>query len=600
MVSEEPCLSGDNVLIKTSLLADQILQRLSPFLQNRAPIDILDLWPGAGLWSSKVNDLIKPRRHILVESSTVQRYYGKFLKDLEGQKPCYRILTIDPWLDHDWPQLFKEYLPEQGQSNQSNTGKALNKNDTLLVLASPFYLGSKKYHYTSARWWARFMKACAQQSEFHTYGRVRMLAFLPAAEAGIILPRSIKDRKGPALLTEAVTSNAFEVACTHEFGEWVAWKEWDLLVDNTARVVERATERGVVTPPGREAPVIPMAPKSPSPGRKAIPYIPHAMHGRLCEVAEDLKTLNPGSGKKADSALKKKLKQSIDYLNFENQRTYEATEVLKQQVEVDELVKSLSRGAADPKADLDELKALDEKIASMRSTIHNTMRNFPYKISTKAQMLIDSRQAALRSGSFDDAVLLYDRRPFEAMQIDDEEIFPRGLPTSLIYFEADLDSPIVRRLDKLDAPQRTELTSYLDLILPSLVSRTDRTLEELLQLIFPNTQINDIVKTIPSLSKYAGKRLKPDFENFPKTLHPDPEDVAAGKEPDPAMSFQENIDYDFTDFRARALPVNVLLDIIIEYLKLPNKLSALELTRHLGGSVTSAMATGGMSMKKLH
>jgi hypothetical protein len=32
-----------------------------------APLDILDLWPGGGLISSKVNELLQPRRHVLVE-----------------------------------------------------------------------------------------------------------------------------------------------------------------------------------------------------------------------------------------------------------------------------------------------------------------------------------------------------------------------------------------------------------------------------------------------------------------------------------------------------------------------------------------------------
>lgn len=444
------------------------------------------------------------------------------------------------------------------------------------------------------------MKACAQQTEFHTYGSVRLLAFLPAPESEIILPRSVQNRRGPALLTEAVASHAFEVASTYDIGEWVTMKQWDIIEADAARVAERTAERSVDIPRGRQLPPIPMAPKSPDPGRKGVPYAPRAMYGRVVQLIDTIEApKDPKADGETTRAAESNRKRAISYLNSENQRIYMSTEVANKQAEADELTKSLSRAAADPNADPEKLKALDEKIASVKSDFRTGLSKLEYKALSKVQLFIDGRRAALHSGSFDDAVLVHERRPFEPLRIDPDELYPRGQPISMIYFEAGLNSPVARRLEEFDPSERANLVNYVDIILPCMVNRGDRTVSELLELLFPTRPINDMVKSIPSLAKFASKKLKPGFENLPKIIHPDPEDVAAGREPDPAASFQENLDYDLGDVRVRCLPVATLLGILFEYKKMPASLPDLQLARLLGGSVTSAIATGGMSTTRM-
>ena len=513
--------------------------------------------------------------------------------------PSYKYVPIDPWEDHDWERIMKKYLPEQQQRTRGREQEGgLVKNDTLLVLANPFFMGSRKSHYTSARWWVRFVEKCAQQTDVHSYGCVRMIAFMPQHEAEIILPRSVRDRRGPSLMTEAFTSNVFEVASANEVGEWVTRKPYSLIMKEMTRVAERAAESGVVTPAGRERRPIACIPEEYQCLHKGTRHVPLPMYGQAAALVAILSAPETARNTNAKKGLTRHT------LASKARRLEGAMELVEHREKIDEFSKILARRAADPKVDLSELKELNSKISSMRSFSGGDHDDKLLKLRKEygklkpAEILYDGIRAA---GDFDNAVLLHERRPFEPLQIDPEEVFPTQVPSSIIYFEADLNSSLAQKIKQTPAEppsDRDDLISMMDALLPSLLSSTERTIPKLFELLFPTRPVNDIVRVIPGLAKFAGsKTLKPDFEHLPKTIIPDPYDkevaVTAGKEfiPDPAASFQENIDYDFTEIRVRVLPVHIMIDILLEYQKLPVKLPMIPLVRHLGGAVTSPVAT---------
>lgn len=551
-------------------------------------MDILDLWPGAGLWSSKINALLKPRRHVLIEPEL--RIYKPLLLPLTESNPSYELLSADIHAIADWQSILSTHFPEQGLSNRDDSG-ILPKNDTLLILANPPPVASKKDHYTPARWWSVFMEACMHQTGLHAYGSVRMIASLPISDAQQVIPRTIIERKRPALLTENVALHAFEVAAPRDPSIWATLKGWDLVAANISRVAQRAAEQGVPTPPGRELPPIPLAPESPDQGTIPVPYVPRAYTEWHEKVWKKITTDTPGKEGKRSPMQRRGLTQ----LNKENRDVYirqcQATVV----AEIDELTNTLSRTAANPRESSAELEPILNKIEATRSKLDQISSEVHYEVLKEVPVVVDNRREALHTGNFDDAVLHWDRRPFEPLLITPEELYPRETERSILYFEADPNPVAVQKLNQLDPSQRDVPLRLFEALSLTIGTRNLMTVAELLELVFPGRPINDIVKSIPGLAVFAAKTPKPDFDNLPKTIHGSPE----AREPlDPVACYQENLDYDLSDVRVRTLSISTLWDIFIEYQKKGNtSLTTVQLSRLLGGTLTS-FRTGDLELRK--
>lgn len=560
----------------TTFCTDDILQRISPYLRRNSPIDILDLWPGSGFWSSKVNDFLQPRRHVLIEPDMTA--YGPLLRPIAASKPCYEILERDVYSIDDWADIIKQYLPEQGPSNR-NTAGVLPKNDTLLVLANPPETVSKKDHYTPARWWSVLMEDCMKQSGLHCYGSVPMLVSLPVSEVQVVLPRSVANRRRPAVLTECLARHAVEVAnpYAYELEAWYTWKGWDLISKSTKRVAERTAEQNIVVPAGREPPPLLTAPESPDPGLKPTPYMPRLRTERHERQIKELKAAD----RTPKSATSKRQRGRISTkLNQENRSVYIRDLITRNQLKIDLLSQTLSAAAADPASNSERLKALDGQLAALKSAAAEQIANTHFTARGMADLTTDDSRTALLSSNFDDSVLLWDQRPFEPLHIKSEEVYPRELPRSLLYFEADPKSPVMQKLQPVPVEERRELLQLFEASSLSFATSNGKPVGEILQSIFPGRSINDLVKAIPSLAPYATKRIKPNAGPTPL------------KGPtDPNRCFQENVDYDMSDCRLRCLPVLTLWEILLEYQKNSmNYVSALQFSRLLGGTMTSYRA----------
>lgn len=571
-------------------IEDDLIHRLSPYLKRKQPVDILDLWPGAGLWSSKINDFLKPRRHVLVEPDL--KAFGAFLNPLAESKDSYKLISSSNLYGlEDWHGLLANNFPEQGPSCADTSG-ALPKNDTLLVLANPPPNLSKRDHFTPARWWSIMLEMCMRQAGLHSYGSVRLLATLPSSEMPAVMPRTVIDRRRPGLLVESLALHAFEVAAPDDPGAWVISKSWDLYQASAARVAERMAENKIETPSGREPRGYSPAPPSPDPGQKPVPYIPRVktdMHARLMEIIDDT------ARAEVDTTIRKKRMRALIQLNQENRRAFLRRGARENKIKLDELIKGLSRAAADPNATAESLKGYTEQAEAISQAISTDTAEIHFDILSQVASLMDDRRASLWGGSFDDAILLWDRRPFEPLRLDPEELFPRGFNRSMIYFEADPNSPVMQRLKNYEPAKRTEIIRLFEALSLVYSNRGTMLTSELLSLMFPNRPTNDLVRTIPSLATFATKRLKADFDNQPKTVH-------GAKGQDPVTCFQENIDYDFSDVRIRGLPIVTLWDILLEYIKTTADVSPVQLNRLLGGTMTSYRSGdyGGIPDKRLH
>ncbi|RJE22947.1 hypothetical protein PHISCL_04716 [Aspergillus sclerotialis] len=579
--------------ILSKSLCDDILQRLSPYLRRNGPVDIIDLWPGAGVWSSEVNNFLRPRQHILVEPDTKE--FQDFLKPLAKSKSCYKYLEVNPWV-HGIADLISKYLPKkQIQSNGEHAGTS-KESDTLLILVNPPLTTSRKQHFLPARWWSRFIEDCMNFSTFNNYGRLQAVASFPRREARSVIPHAIPDRRRPAILTEAVASHAFEIAATHDPGTWSPLIGWDLTVDSAAHVARKTKENNVIIPTGREPIPIPVTPEVEYDPRRPCPYAPRAQTEQSRSWLADMEA---GNTTNADALMKKRAKQALYKLRYDNRATYDAYQRAERVISIDQLVRRLSRDAANPNLDFKALKPLDDKIEELKTAVANEPVFAEEKNVRIVLSLIDSNRCARYSGNFDRALLAWDRRPFEPLLIDHEELFPSDGELAMFYFEADINSSLMKGLKEVDPMQRDELLRIFDAFCFSIGTRGLATVGELLSSIFADQSINDIVKAVPSLATFASKRLKSDFDNLPKTLHTKPSRQQSGEPLDPVECFQENLDYDLSDVRVRSLSVSTLWDLAVEYQKRPSRLDTVELNRAVGSSLTS-FRSGHMVEKQLH
>ncbi|KAJ9255303.1 hypothetical protein DTO207G8_3059 [Paecilomyces variotii] len=572
--------------IVSEKLCDDVLKQLSPYLLRNRPTDIVDLLPGDGFWSSKVNNFLKPRQHLLFESELP--IYGDMLNQLAANNPSYKIIEIQHnWVNEDhWNTIFAQHLPVP----PPNTADGVI-NDSLLVLANLTYFVPKGSHFTPSREWAHFMSKALRRLQFHRYGMARILALMPTEEGHLVMPRSVFDRKRPALLTEAIGKVAFSVANTTDGGAWTRLRTWDLMTKSASRAAERAAEQKVEVIEEREHPPILMAPVSADPGKKPAPHVPRVRHEwqqKYIEVLElvkqreaELKASGSPPGKdKRLTALHQHYKRYQVQLNQDNRRWFGRIQLTEKQGEIDEMERELARAAANPQTDPQTLKDLDSKIAVMRADWAKMREELDYVVHERADLYIDEMRAALKTGSLDDAVLLWDRRPFEPLHIKHDEIYPVGAPCTMIYFEPNRDSPLVKALESMErGREKHDLTDVTEEILSVVGMRNSLSVNEFLNALFPERPINDIVKAVPSLAALASKRLKKDFDGSVKGSNP--------QETDPIYTYQEILDYDLSDVRIRSVPLLVLWDLILEYSKWPAKAtSTRRINTILGGSMT--------------
>ncbi|KAL2846980.1 hypothetical protein BJY01DRAFT_169286 [Aspergillus pseudoustus] len=592
---------GKKPVIVSEKLCDDVLQRLSPYLLRNPPVDILDLWPGPGILSSKVNDFLKPRRHVLMEPNL--KYFKSFLEPLTQSRSCYELVSIDLKPEQDWQSLLSKHFPEQGPSNTDNSG-FLPRNDSLLVLASPPPPSSRKDHFSGARWFLTFLETCLRQAHIHSYGSVRLLASISPTDTRNILPTLIHERERPAMLTEQLARHAFAVATTDDptRSDWIVQRQYDILADGAARVAQRASEAGISNPAERKLPPLELAPESPIAGTKPTPYSPRIRTGQNEKYIAAFEAFDKADPKSPDYEKVKQLRsRAATSLNQENRQSHVRKLIVGEQARIDELNKAISRLAADPKIKLADLEPVVKEIEARITALAEETAQHHFDLTRAIPYLIDDRRATLDTGSFDDATLLWDRRPFEPLLIHEEEAYPREIGRTLFYFEADQNAHAAKRLSRLTQQQKYMAFEVLDAYTLSLSLSRVPNVVKLTESLFPGLSTNQVIEAIPSLAQFASKRPKPDFDSLPKTLHydasfkpPSSPSASATKnektesDPDPVYCYQENLDYDLSQTRCRILPISTLWDMFAKYAERSTGHSVVQLTRMLGGNVTMA------------
>lgn len=247
-----------------------MIEYLAPSLEPYKGCTLIDVHPGACLWSAKLHEFLKPKRHILMEPE--MNYYDPFIKPLLHQPNStyrhttltgaharsywdnYRTILDDPDMCTDRPAL----APGDPKLRELDTSILLTGN-----LCRKYYLGegiNVQNRVDQTPLVLQHMTyAALTNSIFQRSGLVRMLWWAPEDQKAFILPTNVRARKSFDVGL-SVGSNVTEVAGVErrELEETRSKSETKRLpaMDGSvqARVQRGMDERGQKIPSDREMP----------------------------------------------------------------------------------------------------------------------------------------------------------------------------------------------------------------------------------------------------------------------------------------------------------------------------------------------------------
>ncbi|EGD89845.1 hypothetical protein H112_02318 [Trichophyton rubrum D6] len=522
-------IKDSRIHITSSELCNDVLERLAPTLPNDKPVDIIDSYPGLGIWSSHFHEYVRPRRHILLEPNF--RTYEAHLKPLlQSPGSRYVHVPLDPALDRTFSDLFKKgYLPEQTERTEGST----EVNDTLLVLANMTLLRSAtKLRATDSR---KYFESMLDQSYFHRYGLVRIIAIFPSSNLDAILPKSISRRRRTQALLECVASEANEVAGDTSETTHLTRRGLPVVQSSAERAAKRNEGVVVKVPPGREPIPLELAPKPVVVNGAQHSYVPrpiHDWHHEYIRAHRDLKkeeqkidTTNPIPAKLKD--LRK------TFAALQKRYLYESSQIRS------------AHEADDRQCDIDNIEADLRKV--MNGTLPVPSRRKAGKIIKNLALLKEERDIILSSlgkqfirhhyplfvnerrcvaGSQSspsvEPLLLWDKRAYEPLHVEKHEFSPKT-PCSIVDIRPNPNSYIFDAQRQYKAANESfkyisVLTTFRAL-LRMFIPYPKKSIEQVLRLLFASRPMADFPSAIPSLAEYATPKITVDAKEAASWKH---------------------------------------------------------------------------------
>nr|POE93198.1 hypothetical protein CFP56_19210 [Quercus suber] len=169
-------------------LCDDTINYLAPTLEKHKGCVIVDFNPGACLWSSRLHDFLKPKRHVLMEPEA--RYFEPFIKPLLDQPgSTYRYTPLAGYNSLDIYKNYDEVMndqdlfpvmpvdPDDPQRQKPNPGVLFVGNLARLGKSVPRRVGS-----LCNLSLMRFTGAMVSNQLIHRDGLARMLFWVPESD----------------------------------------------------------------------------------------------------------------------------------------------------------------------------------------------------------------------------------------------------------------------------------------------------------------------------------------------------------------------------------------------------------------------------------
>lgn len=492
------------------VVADDVLERMASSLPKNGPLDIIDMYPGTSLWSSKVHDFVKPRRHILVEPN--EKSYGKYLEPLLKQSGSrYAHVPWDPERTDILPELVnKGYLPEQGQ-RPSGPSTPLKCNDTLLLLAN--LTNARNRMKIKQRVLLKYIESALDRTGLHQYGLVRMIAILPTTKIELILPKHIGRRRKAQVTLEAITSDMKEVAGDTLEKGYVIRRGMLVMDESSTRTATRYDESRITTPPSRQPAALELAPdpeKSSFQNREYPRRPKHIWHDEYLEFlkksrqgikrAEQDGTPPPGK----ESSVYQRLVQLRKLYNLESKQIGLCYKADEKQAELDKLHSQLREimiknlpvpDEAEARELISSIQRLNGERDDFTSLLNKQYMQYHYPQHK------DERRAFFQC---DKPLLPHDRRPYEPLHVTADEFSPRT-PCSIVDVHLDPNAPIFQPQhdqSEMGFAYKSTLEAFRNLLV-LCTAYQKKPISDLLRQIFRDRPIPELLQVIPSLASLA-------------------------------------------------------------------------------------------------
>ncbi|KAI1734607.1 hypothetical protein F4680DRAFT_437686 [Xylaria scruposa] len=458
-----PQPTGDKarVNIVSDKLCDDILSYIGPSLKRHHGCDILDIYPGAGAWSSKLHQFLQPRSHVLLEPDA--ELYRPFLQPLLDQPGT----TLVPKSGIIWRELNSvltpEFLPHQAIPSDVNA-----RNDTLLVTANLAFHPKKRFlsfDSITSLLLHQFVDAIRTGGLFQRYGLVRMLIWTRTDDKLGFIPRNIQRRKRQAIENDLACEWVDEV-CGGEAAS-SSWFVREDAINHASQVsaIKKMRAAKLKLPAGREPEgfqealaTIKAKKRVPIPGKHA-PTFKRPYH----EVLADLRAADVEQGGLAEDSAD--LRTMNVYKWRANADVKKADRFLSYSKHFDKIMTLLKSGKATP-----------EKIAAAELEWDMEVRELSKTFLDEFVTYKDNLHAFRRTPP----LLQWDRRNYEPMTVQAEEFFP-NIHCSLLDIQPRAPHPLMRQT----GPGSNRAADIFGVILGSLMHHTTQPLGPTLDSLWP-------------------------------------------------------------------------------------------------------------------
>ncbi|KAL8721419.1 MAG: hypothetical protein Q9225_001894 [Loekoesia sp. 1 TL-2023] len=419
-------------------MEDDALRRLAPSLRTYEGCTIIDVNPGIGLWSSKLHDIVRPKKHFLAEPPS-----SPFLPHLEPlanqQNSRYHLLD---WQDEDvWEP--GRYVAE-GLLPAFDTSKAREPEQPILILANTAIPTPRSTERVRAKSYMKFLdwgNDVMLGSGFHAGGGpIRMLMWCPEKEVTPALPRTIRSRSKLSLFLE-MTSHVEAIVSADVGTQKIRDRGVELM--SGQQVARRMQSSGITIPDGRhtdlyeqvqEELVLSAATEKGSRAPNTEVRI-RGWHRELqnlqqrFEAGEFLKAegMSPGEAIKKRPKGTKLTPEYARLVDLERElkhiqkRTKVIDELLQEQAEID----ALDLRAYDSNLEASQQAAAQTELQERKKKLQERVESTPGQhIREEFQYFKHERKAY----SQNPPLLIWDRRTAEPLKSYDEEFYPeKGL-----------------------------------------------------------------------------------------------------------------------------------------------------------------------------
>lgn len=270
---------------------------MAPSLEPYKGCTIIDVHPGACLWSSKLHDFLKPKRHVLMEPE--MRYYDEFVKPLlDEPDSTYRHTTLigaharEYWANYHTLLNDNDLVPDRPALMPDDP--KLRKLDTSILLTGNLWrrypIQHKSAYTDHTLLLMQHMTYAALTNEiFHRSGLVRMLWWAPDTSKSSVFPNSVRSKRSYDMhlqmgaTIEEVTGVARAEGMKRAKSETPRSPALDASV--AGRVQRSMQEKGRTIPAGREFPLEVESPKV-----EDDPHVHNSVLATTCTTTKDLET----------------------------------------------------------------------------------------------------------------------------------------------------------------------------------------------------------------------------------------------------------------------------------------------------------------------